>query len=352
MRSRVLVYFGSLLATVALINTPVPRIIVSAVLNPEAGDAVARSLGSITKDLVLVLLISIYFEWVRTREQSDLLRGLDGKLEGIRENISNATAPAVRRLVLDSATSEELVTTALDRDIPHTPHKASLVSLMLQPRPVLRDVSMALRIEGVDETAVHAGIRIEVTMPRGQMLVAATPSVMHSTALSAACPDVFEVVSLGRPGSFDEAARTFGEKLECYVESPSRTTRRVEFRRVPANALRKYISPPVGMTAGDIVLFAADLGEGDGEFVRVRYHYHWSQDLDEHFVYWAADRPMFVRTITLDMRELVTRQDCRVWVKTFLGGVDSLVLDNTSDGHTSLSLDRWIVEGQGVVAVW
>jgi hypothetical protein len=350
MRSRVLVYFGSLLATVALINTPVPRIVVSAVLNPEAGDAVARSLASITKDLVLVLLISIYFEWVRTREQSDLLRGVDSKLDGIREDIRSATAPAVRRLVLDSTSSAELVTTALDRDIPHTPDKSSLVSLMLQARPVLRDVSIALRIERVDQTAVHAGTRIEVTMPRGQMLVAATPSVMHSTALSAACPNVFEVVSLGRPGSFDDAAKAFGEKLECYVESPGRATRRVEFRRVPANALRKYISPPVGMTAGDIVLFSADLGDVDGEFVRVRYHYHWSQDLDQHFVYWAADRPMFLRTVILDMRELVSRHECQVWVKAFLG-VDSLVLD-TSDGHTSLSLDRWIVEGQGVVAVW
>jgi hypothetical protein len=351
MRSRVLIYFGSLLATVALINTPVPRILVSALLNPEAGDAVARSLGSVTKDLVLVLLISIYFEWVRTREQGELLRDIDSKLDGMREDMRNARAPAVRRLVLDSSTSAELVTTALDRDIPHAPDKSSLVSLMLQPRPVLRDVSMALRIERVDQNAVHAGTRIEVTMPRGQMLVAATPSVMHSTALSAACPAVFEVVSLGRSDSFEEAARTFGEKLECYVESPSRATRRVEFRKVPTNALRKYISPPVGMTGGDVVLFVADLGEEDGEFVRVRYHYHWSQDLDQRFVYWAADRPMFIRTITLDLRELVSRYDRPVWVKPFFGGADSLVLD-TSDGHNSLSLDRWIVEGQGVVAVW
>jgi len=92
MRSRVLVYFGSLLATVALINTPVPRILVSAILNPEAGDAVARSLSTLTKDLVLVLLISIYFEWVRTKEQGELLRGIDRKLDAVQ----TATAPAVK----------------------------------------------------------------------------------------------------------------------------------------------------------------------------------------------------------------------------------------------------------------
>ncbi|WP_177229994.1 hypothetical protein [Lentzea albida] len=31
MRSRALVYFGGLLATIAVVNTPVPRIVVSAV---------------------------------------------------------------------------------------------------------------------------------------------------------------------------------------------------------------------------------------------------------------------------------------------------------------------------------
>ncbi|MFI6097902.1 hypothetical protein ACIA8G_20275 [Lentzea sp. NPDC051213] len=351
MRSRTLIYFGSLLATVALINTPVPRIVVSAVLNPEAGDAVARSLGSITKDLVLVLLISIYFEWVRSREQGELMRGMDRKLDEIREDARTATAPAVRRLVLDSAVPAELVKTGLDREIPRTPDKSSLVALMLQSRPVLHDVSMTLRVERVDETAVHAGTRIEVTMPRGPILVAATPSVMHSTALSAACPTLFEVVSLGRSGTFDEAAEEFGKKLECYVESPNRTIQRVQFRKVAATALRKYISPPVGMTNDDVVLFAADLGQEDGEFVRVRYHYHWSQDLDQRFVYWAADRPMFMRTITLDVRELVRDEERQVWVQGFLGGVDSMVLD-ANDGHVSLSLDRWIVQGQGIVAVW
>ena len=351
MRPRMLVYFGSLVATIALINTPVPRLLVSALLNPDAGEAVADSLKSITKDLVLVLLISIYFEWARTRGQSELLHGIDLKLDKIREEARKATAPSTRKLVLDSTAPAELVEQALDRHMPRTGDKTSFVSMVLSSRPAYDNVSMSLRIERVDETAVHARTMIKLTMPCGPMLIAATPSAAQSTALSSACPELVEVVSLGRPGSFDQAAVGFGEKLECYVESPNHATRRVEFRKIPASALKKHIRPPVGMTNGDVALFVADLGQDDTEFVQVRYHYSWSQDLDQHFVYWAADRPLFIRELTLDLRELVRDRGRPVSVQVFLGSVDSLLLD-ANEGHLSLSLNRWIVEGQGVMAVW
>ena len=347
MRSRVLVYFGSLLATIALINTPVPEIVVSAVLNPAAGDAVARSLGSITKDLVLVLLISIYFEWVRTRAQTELMRGIDRKVDDLRAR----SAPAVRQLVLESTSPEKLATTALDRHMPHMGDKSSLVSLMLSPRPAYNDVSMALRVERVDGDVVHVGNFVEMTMPRGLILVAATTSPTHSTALSAACPQLFEVTALPRLVPFHEAVKAYGEQLECYVEPPLGGARRVEFRRVPANAMRRYISLPVGMASSELALFVADLSGESTELIRVRQYFRWSQDLKEHFIYWSADRPMFIRSITVDVRELLRIVERGVVVHAFLGGLDSLMLD-TDEGHLSTRLDRWVVQGQGVMAVW
>ncbi|GHH47526.1 hypothetical protein [Lentzea cavernae] len=347
MRSRVLVYFGSLLATIALINTPVPRIFVSAVLNPEAGDAVARSLGSVTKDLVLVLLLSIYFEWVRTKEQGELLRGIDGKLDAL----NTATAPALRQLVLDSTSPEELAATAFDRHMPHSGDKSSLVSLVLSPRPPHLDVSMVLRIEQVEGDVVHVCNLVETTMRRGLVLIAATTSPTHSAALSAVCPQLFEVTALPRLTPFSEAVKTYGEQLECYVVPPLGGTKRVEFRKVPANAVSRYITLPVGMASSELALFVADLSGESTELVRVRQYFYWSQDLSEHFIYWCADRPMFVRSITVDVRELLRAGRREVVVHAFLGGMESLMLD-TDQGHLSTTLDRWLVQGQGVVAIW
>lgn len=351
MRSRVLVYFGSLLATIALINTPVPRIVVSAILNPDAGEAVARSLASITKDLVLVLLISLYFEWARTKEQSELLRGIDRKIDTMREESRTATAPSVRDLVLTSAAPEELVRTALDRHIPHTNDKSSLVSLVLSPRPAHHDVSMSLRVERVEDGVAHVSNLVEMTMPRGLILIAATTSPTHSAALSAACPQLFEVTALPRLVPFAEAVKAYGAQLECYVERPQGGARRAEFRRVPANGVRKYISLPVGMVDSELALFVADLSHESTEFVRVRQYFRWSQDLSEHFIYWYADRPTFVRSITVDVRELLRNGAQDVVVHAFLGGLGSLMLD-ANEGHLSTRLDRWVVQGQGVVAVW
>lgn len=72
------------------------KIVVSAVLNPGAGDVVGRSLGSITEDLELVLFVSIYFEWARTQGQHEVLREIGGKLDAMHGEARVVTAPAMQ----------------------------------------------------------------------------------------------------------------------------------------------------------------------------------------------------------------------------------------------------------------
>ncbi|SES11730.1 hypothetical protein SAMN05216188_12282 [Lentzea xinjiangensis] len=254
MRSRVPVYFGSLIATIVLVNTPAPRILVSAVLNPEAGDAVARSLGSVTKDLVLVLLISLYFEWARTRGQAELLRGIAHKLDAIREDARTASAPSTRKLVLDTATPEELVEAALDRHMPHSNDKSSFVPLVLSPKPAHHDVSLTMRVERGVENTLLVGVRFDFTAQRGPIMIAATTSPTHAAALSAACPQLFDAAALPRSTPFAEAADAYGQQIECYLERRREGIRKIEFRRVPTNAVTRYISPPVGIAPTDVAL--------------------------------------------------------------------------------------------------
>ncbi|SES00983.1 hypothetical protein [Lentzea albida] len=85
--------------------------------------------------------------------------------------------------------------------------------------------------------------------------------------------------------------------------------------------------------------------------MRVRCQLRWSGDVDEYCLWWYADRPMFVRTLTMDVREIVRDQRGKAYVQVFLGSVDSLVLD-AEDGYLSLRLDRWVVQGQGAIAIW
>ena len=105
-----------------------------------------------------------------------------------------------------------------------------------------------------------------------------TRTLEHEAAIVAHEQAAAAAAKWSRP-SFDEAVKEFGEKLECYVESPQQATKRVTFRRVPANSVRKYISPPVRVSSADLVLFAGDLDDEDTEFVRLRHRFHWSQDL-------------------------------------------------------------------------
>ncbi|WP_112265355.1 hypothetical protein [Lentzea terrae] len=350
MRPRLLIYFGGLIAAIVLVNTPAPKIFMSAVLNPEAGDAVGRSLSSVTKDLVLVLLISLYFEWARTRGQAELLRDIDHKLDAMREESRSASASSTRKLVLDATPPEELVTTALDRHIPQSRDKSSFVSLMLSPKPAHHDVSVMMRAErGAGDTLLISH-RFDFTTSRGPILIAATTSPKHAATLSAACPQLLDATALPRSTPFPEAVKAYGDRLECYVERQQGSLKKVDFRTVLPGELTRYISPPVKIALADIALFVADLSQESSERVRLSVHTRWSQALSEHFIYWFADRPMFLRTLTVDVRA-VLEPEREVHVQEFLGGVGSLMRD-VGDGHLALSPDRWVVQGQGVIAVW
>jgi hypothetical protein len=71
--SRVATYFGAIIITLVLINTPVPRVILQALFGETAGNAMAISMRGLTRDIFLLLMVSIYFEWARSREQVALL---------------------------------------------------------------------------------------------------------------------------------------------------------------------------------------------------------------------------------------------------------------------------------------
>jgi hypothetical protein len=168
--------------------------------------------------------------------------------------------------------------------------------------------------------------RFDFTTSRGPILIAATTSPKHAATLSAACPQLLDATALPRSTPFSEAVKAYGDRLECYVERQQGSLKKVDFRTVLPGELTRYISPPVKIALADIALFVADVSQESSERVRLSVHTRWSQALSEHFIYWFADRPMFLRTLTVDVRA-VLEPEREVHVQEFLGGVGSLMRD-------------------------
>lgn len=349
--SRVVIYFASLVGLIALINTPIPQVIVSAVLNREAGEAVARSLGTATKDLVLVLLISLYFEYARSREHVESVRSIDAKVNELTEIVRTARPEVVRELVLRSTEPENLMVAALDQRLHAGDDKKLLATQLLLQREVFREFSISMTLERLEGATMVMRTDMTFLAPEFSPLIAVADNPAHTAALTAACPELFESVTLPASTPFAAAVKSFGDDLEVYVESRAGHYRRVPFRRLPLNVKNPPIPPPVGIPLDRIALFgpARDLSTYDAH--RFHCRYQWRMAVSEHFVYWSAARLMFVRNVTLDVRKLTDLGVDHIWEQTFLSDLKSLALD-VREGCLSLSLDRWVVEGQGVMLVW
>ncbi len=304
MRSRALVYFGSLLATIALINTPVPRVVVSAVLNPEAGDAVARSLGSITKDLVLVLLISIYFEWVRTREQTSCCAASTASLTDAGGD-PHCGGAVHAQLVLDATTPAELVDHGAGPAHSASPDKSSFVSLVLSPKPATttsRDLRAGTSAEATSTSLPVRADHAARTDAGGGHHVADT-----RRALSAACPELFEVITLTHVHAVHRGREGVRGAAGVLCGVAEQATRKVDSAGAGERSSQIHLAPGRDQH-GDIALFVADISRRTNEYVQRAQPLQWYQDLAEHFIYWVADRPMFISTLTVDVRELVLEQ--------------------------------------------
>ena len=80
-RRRSLYFFASLTSMIVLVNTPVPRWLIGALFGDRVGDSIASSLRGFTRDLFLLLLVSLYFEWVRSRTSSRTLLTIEQEAE-------------------------------------------------------------------------------------------------------------------------------------------------------------------------------------------------------------------------------------------------------------------------------
>lgn len=151
---RVAAYFGLVIATLIMINTPIPRVALQVLLGEAAAQSMANSLRNLTRDIFLLLLVSIYFEWVRSRQQVALLTGLSRGMEYIQREMKTFSLHEAQRMTLDSMTGPELVAAGANKVMPKLHDTSTLTRLILSDRPHYDNVYISCRINEVGKNTV------------------------------------------------------------------------------------------------------------------------------------------------------------------------------------------------------
>lgn len=345
-------YFLSVIGSIVLINTPTPKIILAALLGDTAGSSIADSLRTLTRDLFLLLLVSLYFEWAKSREQVQLLEEVRDGVGKINSALVTSTTEAVRQLAIAVTTPEELLRAALDRHFPEAVDVKSILARVLSTRPAYRDVTVEIGVESVDTDAIRCSSRTSFNAYVQDPLLAVTRNPLHTAAVSSTYPGLLKILTF--PGiKFEDISLPHilpNIKLQHQNLSAQR------YEEIPIVRVTAEIDPvlfsrlPAGMDESDIAFFRPDRPLKPDGPTRFRIDLAWQSDPSSRFFFWYADRPMFVRQLIFDARRIVGEGQ-NVTFQPFFGSADDLLID-VRDGFAVVRLDAWVFEGNGAIMLW
>jgi hypothetical protein len=107
---------------------------------------------------------------------------------------------------------------------------------------------------------------------------------------------------------------------------------------------------PPGVADDDVVVFQGGIPQGvNARTIRAEFNYEISAE--EHFLYWRAERPMFVRRLEVDASVVSRQLGHRVRFQTFLPDPGSVAID-VSDNRLVTQPNSWLLPGHGVIAIW
>jgi hypothetical protein len=344
------VYFVSVIGLIILINTALPRFILSAMLGQQAGTSLAGSFQGFSRDLFLLLLVTLYFEWARSRGQLQILGELHDRIVALRHELVDSTPEAVRSLAISSTAPEELITTAVDRHLLGAEGSNSIAAKILSSRPAYRDVSIRMMVNSADARRLTLSAQMRFTAEPQELAIGLVRNAKDATSLSLAYPDLLDVFSFPAAdfsrSSFGGAS--FNVRLS-YRKPATNLFREIKLRPSNPKADLALRLPDGPIVDGIILLQAMHPApiEGLAEF---RIDYEWEQDPSVRYLYWYADRPVYLEDLTFDVRGLGASYPVATF-QSFLGGTRQPSVD--PDGRlATLHPGAWILDGHGAIMFW
>ena len=260
--------------------------------------------------------------------------------------------------VLDARGSIQAIQQALKHVYNESAQLLPLASLVVADRPPYYDASPSLSLSDQDDPERYTySLTLAFTAELTEYVVGyVSQSYLTDSFLVAArqLTDVFSFsTDAGRDACHKRVRDTADTITAIRKRSDGRTTRSgIRLEDVPFEEYGDYL-PDYDNPHDAVRLLRAQL-QPDPTPIRLKIVQESTQSKSDHFCYWVADRPIFVRHLRIDLREFSSEpsaRDQRLTVQPFMMATSAaLALDDTSilDEET----DNWLVRGQGFCVIW
>jgi hypothetical protein len=122
---------------------------------------------------------------------------------------------------------------------------------------------------------------------------------------------------------------------------------------VPLDEYESYLDDEYERYGEDIKLLRAALPDSE-KTVRLKVIQEFSAHKSDHFCYWVADRPIYLRQLRVDTREFTppgSGRGGRVTLQPFMMATNAEIALHI-DGKMSEETENWLIRGQGFTVVW
>lgn len=226
----------------------------------------------------------------------------------------------------------------------------TLVEAIRPDRPPYTDVTATCTLSDGDTPGEYnLRIRLAFTATMTDYVLAVVSRAVVADILIAECPRIsnFYTCSTER-GSTSANLLPVHSVFRVHENATGRAVQiPVELSRVPPSDCDQYLGSIPPEVAAQVELYHAQLSEVPQTF-RLVSTISSPMQRSDHYCYWVADRPMYIRTIEFDTANFSTG-DRGLTFQPFLG---SLAFDVRNMGGYRVDLENWILRDQGAMLVW
>lgn len=297
-----------------------------------------------------------------------IVKALESSPSTARNSQREALARVATRLLEVGEESEtearrpELLAGVVDAISPSYPDSAALdqlASIILPNRPVIEDAEITLTMRDAGKPDHYNLLITSTTSARpGRLYLALTSRASLSDLVVTLCPEVTEVFTCSTREDVQRRAKEWTEEDRVLLTAAGKDSRGLTTRlSLPLALLSEQDKAEVlgDLPASDVegmAVLAADVPDisGGAGLMPVEIKLPSVMERRDHYCYWLADRPTYVRRIAVEWSGLTLPEEQKVRLRSTIR--TTAYEPDYDESGCIFHVDGWLVAGQGVIVTW
>jgi hypothetical protein len=294
----------------------------------------------------------------------------EGTSESVPRNFQSRALESVARALLESDGAGNVrpsvdaligrITRILSSAYPDNSSLEQLARMVLPRHFATEGVEITLTLRDVRDNANLYNLLItSTTMAEpGSFLLALTPRATLSDLVVTTCPHIAEVFACSNQDNVQTYAEEWAHSEQALLTTVSKnaqglaTRTQLPFEIVTEEDKKEILEKLPESARREVAVLAARVPRENGQEspVPIELRQPATMERCDHYCYWLADRPTFVKRIVVDWSGLTLPNGQRVRLRPTIRA--TAYEARSTDQACVMDINSWLVTGQGILIIW